>query len=72
MNYTNTNKVKAKIVEHGDTQEKAAEKMHLSRMQFFKKVNGEAYFTQPEIILFQNLYNLTPDDVFIMFLTPQE
>ena len=63
----NTNLLKAKIVENGDTQAQLAAALGISASNMNDKINGKSDFRQNEIVAIKNRYSLTADDVDRIF-----
>ena len=63
----NTNKLKGKIAENGDTQALLAAAIGISPSNLNDKINGKVSFRQDEIALIKDRYHLTAlevDDIF--------
>ena len=69
----NTNELKAQIVRHGDTSKALAEAMGIAETTLSCKLNGrrDQCFTQFEIQFIINRYNLTADEVMLIFFAPE-
>lgn len=65
----NGNKLRSKMVLHGDTGRNLAKALGISQQAFSHKLNGKADFTQREIQLIKNRYELSPDEVDNIFFT---
>lgn len=64
----NTNKLRAKMALNGDTGTTLSEALGLSQQRFSAKLNGNnAEFTQGEIQLIKDRYNLTAEEVDDIF-----
>ena len=63
----NTNMLKAKIVENGDTQAVLAAALGISASNLNDKINGKASFRQDEIALIKGRYHLTAVEVDSIF-----
>jgi len=63
----NTNLLKAKIVENGDTQAQLAAALGISASNMNDKINGKSDFRQNEIAAIRNRYCLTADEVDRIF-----
>lgn len=65
----NKAKLRAQMVEHGDTSEKLAEFLSISVGTLSKKMNEKsaAGFTQPEIILIKERYSLSAEQINSIF-----
>lgn len=64
----NTNKLRAKMALNGDTGTTLSEALGLSQQRFSAKLNGNnAEFTQGEIQLIKDIYNLTAEEVDDIF-----
>lgn len=62
---TNTNKLKAAIVENGQTIAKIAEKMGVSRFTLHKKLHNQTEFKASEIEALRNILKIKSiDEVF--------
>ena len=60
----NTNLLKSHIVKHGETQESVAALLGITRGTLSKKMrNNDADFTQREIMVIKEHFNLTADDI---------
>lgn len=66
---TNKNELKAQIVRHGDTHQSLADAFGCAISTISKKVNGERDFTQTEIDFIKRRYDLSPDEVDLIFFT---
>ena len=67
---TNTNLLKARMVERGDEDcvAKLAELLNVSRTTASKKLNGLLPFDQNEIALISDKYNLSAEDIKKIFV----
>ena len=65
----NSDLLKGKIRENGDTQEKLAVAIGISCSNLSDKINGKSSFRQNEIILIKERYSLTADDVDRIFFS---
>lgn len=63
----NTKLLKAKIVEHGDTQAQLAVALGISASNLNDKINGKKSFRQNEISVIKTRYHLTADEVDNIF-----
>lgn len=64
----NTNKLRAKMALHGDTGGTLSDALGISQQRFSMKINdNNAEFTQSEIQMIKNRYNLTPEEVDEIF-----
>lgn len=67
---TNTNLLKARMVEHGDSDcvAKLAELLSVSRVTASGKLNGKISFNQKEISLIAEKYDLSDEDIRKIFV----
>ena len=63
----NSKMLKAKIVEHGDTQAQLAEAIGISASNFNDKINGKVSFRQSDIAAIKERYNLSAGEVDAIF-----
>ena len=63
----NSDLLKGKIRENGDTQEKLAVAIGISNSNLSDKINGKSSFRQNEILLIKERYSLTAQDVDRIF-----
>lgn len=63
--------LKAKIVEHGDTQAQLAAAIGISASNLNDKINGKVSFRQNEIAAIRNRYNLSAQEVDHIFFDQQ-
>ena len=63
----NSDLLKGKIRENGDTQEKLAVAIGISNSNLSDKINGKSSFRQNEILLIKERYSLTANDVDRIF-----
>lgn len=63
----NSDLLKGKIRENGDTQEKLAVAIGISNSNLSDKINGKSSFRQNEILLIKERYSLTAEDVDRIF-----
>ena len=63
----NSQLLKAKIMEHGDTQEALAKAIGISLSNLNDKLNGKASFRQNEIAAIKQRYHLTAEEVDLIF-----
>ena len=61
--------LKAKIVEHGDTQAQLAAAIGISASNLNDKINGKVSFRQNEIAAIRNRYNLSAQEVDHIFFS---
>lgn len=61
--------LKAKIVEHGDTQAQLAAAIGISASNLNDKINGKVSFRQNEIASIRNLYSLSAQEVDLIFFS---
>lgn len=61
------NKLKSKMVLHGDTIKSLSTKIGISRNNLSSKINGKLPFISKEIAVIVNLYNLTPEETTTIF-----
>ena len=59
---------RAKMIYYGDTYESVAEALNISPASVGNKVNGRFPFTQDEITILKERWNLTPQEVDEIFL----
>ena len=64
---TNTNKLKAAIVERGMNQEKLASALGISRTALNNKLNGKTYFTDDELTKMKCILDLDNDRFLLIF-----
>lgn len=69
----NANELKAQIVRHGDTSKALAEALGRTESALSCKLNGRRNqcFTQFEIQTIIDRYELTADEVMLIFFTPE-
>lgn len=65
----NSDLLKGKIRENGDTQEKLAVALGISNSNLSDKINGKSSFRQNEILLIKERYSLTANDVDRIFFS---
>lgn len=67
---TNTNLLKARMVEHGDVDcvAKLADLLGISRTTASNKLNGKTPFNQTEIALIAEEYHLSDEDIRKIFV----
>lgn len=63
--------LKAKIVEHGDTQAILASAIGISASNLNDKINGKVSFRQDDIVAIRNRYGLSAQEVDLIFFAPQ-
>lgn len=63
----NKNMLKAKIVEHGETQAQLAAALGISASNLNDKINGKVSFRQNEIGAIKGRYHLTAAEVDLIF-----
>lgn len=61
--------LKAKMVEHGDTQAQLAAAIGISASNLNDKINGKVSFRQNEIAAIRNRYNLSAQEVDLIFFS---
>ena len=61
--------LKAKIVEHGDTQAQLAAAIGISASNLNDKINGKVSFRQNEIAAIRNRYSLSAQEVDLIFFS---
>lgn len=61
--------LKAKIVEHGDTQAQLAAAIGISASNLNDKINGKVSFRQNEIASIRNRYSLSAQEVDLIFFS---
>lgn len=64
-----TNKLKGKIIENGDTQAQLAKAIGISASNLNDKINGKVSFRQDEIAVIKERYHLTAMDVDVIFFS---
>ncbi len=64
---TDSQKLKAAIVEQGLTQEKLADALGIARATFNNKLNGKTYFTEDELMKMKSELKLTNDRFLLIF-----
>lgn len=67
---TNTNLLKSKMAQFGDTNfvKSLANILDISRTTASKKLNGQADFSSSEILILAKRYNLSADDIKNIFV----
>ena len=65
----NTNMLKGKIAENGDTQAKLAAALGISLSNMNDKINGKVSFRQDEIAMIKDRYHLTAVEVDAIFFS---
>ena len=65
---TNTNKLKAKIVENGLTMAMLAEKTNMSKASMSQKINNKFSFSQSDIRAITELLELSGEEIREIFL----
>ena len=63
----NTQLLKSKMVEFGDTQAQLAQAIGISASNLNDKINGKVSFRQSDIAAIRNRYHLSADDVDLIF-----
>lgn len=63
----NTNLLKAKMVEHGDTQAMLAKAIGISASSLNDKITGKVSFRQCDIAAIKAQYHLSAEDVDLIF-----
>lgn len=61
--------LKAKMVEHGDTQAQLAAAIGISASNLNDKINGKVSFRQNEIAAIRSRYNLSAQEVDLIFFS---
>lgn len=64
---TNTKELRAQMARYGDTGQSLADAMDVALSTISKKINNEREFTQKEIDFIKRRYNLTPDEIDLIF-----
>lgn len=64
-----TNKLKGKIIENGDTQAQLAQAIGISASNLNDKINGKVSFRQDEIAMIKERYHLTAVEVDSIFFS---
>jgi len=59
----NPNKLRAVMALHGDTGVRLSKALKISQQTLSKKINGKVDFTQREIWLIKERYQLSPADI---------
>ena len=69
----NPNELRAQMARYGDNNIKLAKALGMSESTLSCKMNGKRNmcFTQAEIQIMIDRYNLTADDVILIFFTPK-
>lgn len=67
----NVQLLKSKMTLYNDTQEDLAEYLGVARYTLFNKFNEKSYFTNKEIYLIKIRYDLTDEEVILIFFTLQ-
>lgn len=69
----NSNELRAQMARYGDNNIKLAKALGMSESTLSCKMNGKRNmcFTQTEIQIMIDRYNLTADDVILIFFTPK-
>lgn len=67
MTYWDVRKLRAKMVEHGDTVASLAAKLGLHRNTLPKSLNGKRELLVGELLKIAELYRLAPDEVERIF-----
>ncbi len=62
--------LKSKMIAYGDTQEKLADALGISRTRLTSKINGITDFKQMEMIFIKKRYHLSAAEVDNIFFTP--
>ena len=65
----NKNELRAQMARHGDNSVSLAEALGISVTSISEKINGKRDFTQSEISIIKQRYNLTPDETDVIFFT---
>ena len=65
----NKNKLKAKIVEHGDTKRDLADALNIALSGLSLRINGKVDFRQDEILAIKKRYGLSSGEVDSIFFT---
>ena len=65
----NSQMLKGRIMEHGDTQAQLADAMGISASNLNDKINGKVYFRQNEIAAIRNRYHLSAQEVDFIFFS---
>jgi len=63
----NSNMLKSVIVKNGDTQAKLADAMGMQVSALNQRINGQIEFRRNEINFIKNRYNLSADEVDVIF-----
>ena len=64
-----TNKLKGKIIENGDTQAQLAKAIGITASNLNDKINGKVSFRKDEIAVIKERYHLTAMDVDAIFFS---
>lgn len=65
----NGNELRAHMARHGDNSQTLAKALNLSLSAFSMKINGKRNFTQREIAFIKKRYDLTPDEIDLIFFS---
>lgn len=63
----NTQLLKSKIIENGETQAQLAQAIGMSASNLNDKINGKVAFRQNDIAAIRKHYHLSPEDVDLIF-----
>ena len=63
----NTNYLKYKIAQHGDTQQEICKLLDISQNAFINKMRGKNYFTMREVRLIVERYDLDYEEIKEIF-----
>ena len=67
----NYSKLLGRMKEYGYTQERLAQALGISVGTMSQKLNNKAYFYHPEMQKMCELLNITGEDVYTIFFTPE-
>lgn len=63
----NSNELRAHMARHGDRIDDLAKALDRSKTSICEKINGKRNFTQSEIAIIKQRYNLTSDEIDLIF-----
>lgn len=70
-NLLNVQLLKSKMTLHDDTQEDLADYLGMTRNTLLSRLSEKSYFTNKEIYLIKIRYNLTDEEIILIFFTLQ-
>lgn len=68
---TNKNELRAQMARHEDTNQSLASALDIAISTISEKINGKRDFTQKEIDFFKRRYNLTPEEIDVIFFASE-